>query len=203
MIYRKSSFGYRVISGGHQERPGTTGGGPPGRSTCPGGPYGMYVERDQPLSGLGTSPLGPMRLGFGGTLKGGAPLALGGKETPLAVAPLQIGSTGALAHPLAPYIYVGRERAATPLHLAPPFPLATPLPPAEAWRSPAGIPAASTTTPSCCWIFINLSFPLAGSRRRRRHANRTCVERGGAVRSALGSPVIWITTSTTPSTPFS
>ena len=32
---------------------------------------------------------------------------------------------------------------------------------------------------------------------------RTCVERGGAVRSALGSSVIWITTSTTPSTPFS
>ena len=32
---------------------------------------------------------------------------------------------------------------------------------------------------------------------------RTCVERGGAVRSALGSSVIWITTSTTPSTLFS
>ena len=31
----------------------------------------------------------------------------------------------------------------------------------------------------------------------------TCVERGGAVRSALGSSVIWITSSTTPSTPFS
>ena len=31
---------------------------------------------------------------------------------------------------------------------------------------------------------------------------RTCVERGGAVRSALGSSVIWITTSTTPSSPF-
>ena len=29
-------------------------------------------------------------------------------------------------------------------------------------------PATSTTTPSCCWISINLSFPLAGSRRRRR-----------------------------------
>ena len=29
-------------------------------------------------------------------------------------------------------------------------------------------PATSTTTPSCCWISINLSFPLAGSIRRRR-----------------------------------
>ena len=50
---------------------------------------------------------------------------------------------------------------------------------------PCRSPAASTTTPSCCWIFINLSFPLAGSRRRRRLPSRTCVERGGAVRSAL------------------
>ena len=32
---------------------------------------------------------------------------------------------------------------------------------------------------------VNFSFPLAGSRRRRRHADRTCVERGGVVRSAL------------------
>ena len=62
---------------------------------------------------------------------------------------------------------------------------ATPLPLAEARRSPAAFTAASTTTPSCCWIFINLSFPLAGSRRRRRLPSRTCVERGGAVRSAL------------------
>ena len=62
-------------------------GGPPGGSTCPGGPYGLYVEGNQPLSGLGAIPLGPMRLGFGGTLKGGAPLALGGKATPLAAAP--------------------------------------------------------------------------------------------------------------------
>ncbi|XBI56448.1 hypothetical protein VPH35_038039 [Triticum aestivum] len=32
---------------------------------------------------------------------------------------------------------------------------------------PCRDPATSTTTPSCCWISINLSFPLAGSRRRR------------------------------------
>ena len=29
-----------------------------------------------------------------------------------------------------------------------------------AWRSPAEITVASTTTTSCCWISINLSFPL-------------------------------------------
>ena len=57
----------------------------------------------------------------------------------------------------------------------------------------------TTTTPSCCcWSHLPQPLlPLAGSRRRRRHADRTCVEHGGAVRSALGSPVIWITSSMT------
>ena len=55
----------------------------------------------------------------------------------------------------------------------------------EESRVKGAVTAASTTTPSCCWIFINLSFPLAGSRKRRRLPSRTCVERGGAVRSAL------------------
>ena len=36
---------------------------------------------------------------------------------------------------------------------------------------PCRDPATSTTTPSCCWISINLSFPLAGSRRRRRRCS--------------------------------
>ena len=31
-------------------------GGPPEGSTCPGGPYGLYVEGNQPLSGLGATP---------------------------------------------------------------------------------------------------------------------------------------------------
>ena len=51
---------------------------------------------------------------------------------------------------------------------------------------PCRRPATSTTTPSCCWISINLSFPLAGSRKEETSLHRTCVERGGAVRSALG-----------------
>ena len=63
-------------------------GGPPGGATSPEGPYGLYVERDQPLTGLGAfPPQGPCAWGFGGTLRGGAPLALGGKATPLAAAP--------------------------------------------------------------------------------------------------------------------
>src|SRR3954466_14809113 len=47
--------------------------------------------------------------------------------------------------------------------------------------------SSTITTPSCCcWSLLPQPLLcLAGSRRRRRHAFRTCVERGGAVRSAL------------------
>ena len=36
----------------------------------------------------------------------------------------------------------------------------TPLPPRLRLVKPCRDPATSTTTPSCCWISINLSFPL-------------------------------------------
>ena len=58
-MYGKSSYGHRNNSGGYRYCTGTTEGvpgGPPGGSTCPGGPYGLYVEGNQPLSGLGTIP---------------------------------------------------------------------------------------------------------------------------------------------------
>ena len=181
----------------HRKGPG----GPPGGATHPGGPHGLKWEENQPLVGW-CAPLGPpLRLGLETLGVGGAPLGLGGTP-PIGRHPPRRSHLLGPAPPKGPYITRGRGRAAAPLQSAHPFPLATPLPPADAWRSPAGIPAASTTTSSCCWIFINLSFPLAGSRRRRHHADRMCVERGCAVRSALGSPVIWIMTSTTPSTPF-
>src|SRR3954471_816809 len=64
--------------------------------------------------------------------------------------------------------------------------------------------SSTITTPSCC-CWSHLPQPLlclAGSRRRRRYADRTCVERGGAVLSVLGSPVIWIKVCTTTSSPF-
>ena len=56
-------------------------------STCPRGPYGLCVERDQPLSGLGASPLRAHVPRVWGNPKGGRPLALGSKATPLAAAP--------------------------------------------------------------------------------------------------------------------
>ena len=61
-------------------------GGPPGGSTCPGGPYGLNMEGNQPLDGLGAIPLGPMRLGLEETLEGAPPL-LGGQAPSLAAAP--------------------------------------------------------------------------------------------------------------------
>ena len=62
-------------------------GGPPGGSTCPGGPYGLYVERDQPLSGLGAFPLGPPA--EGGTTAGerGTTAPTSGTTAPLTVLP--------------------------------------------------------------------------------------------------------------------
>ena len=52
-------------------------------------------------------------------------------------------------------------------------------------------------------VFPNLSLSPCWIKAWETSPGCTCVERGGAVRSALGSPVIWITTSTNPSTPFS
>ena len=118
MIYRKSSFGHRVISGGHRERPGTTGGAPGVHRVGPPIPVGPLGRKGKcpALMGWRTTRGPPPHAPRIETLGGrGRPTSLGGKEPPLAAAPLQIGSAGALAHPLAPYIYVGRERAAAPL----------------------------------------------------------------------------------------
>ena len=56
-------------------------------STCPGGPYGLYVEGNQPLSGLGAIPPRAHAPRVGGTLKGAPPLAWGASPLPLAAAP--------------------------------------------------------------------------------------------------------------------
>ena len=52
-------------------------------------------------------------------------------------------------------------------------------------------------------VFINLSLSPCWIKAWETSPGCTCVEHGGAVRSALGSLVIWIMTSTTPSTLFS
>ena len=110
----------------------------------------------------------PLRLGLETLGVGGAPPGLGGKFPPLAAAPFRWDPRGRA--PQGAYIK-GEGGLLYPSPWRLPLPPVTPLPPACAWRSPAKIPATSTTTPSCCWISINLSFPLAGSRRRRRRCS--------------------------------
>src|SRR3954470_4138699 len=112
-----------------------------------------------------------------------------------------MGSRGAGA-PQGPYIKRGEGGLQTRAPWRLPVPPVTPLPLVGAWRSPAETllhppprrraAGSPSTSPS----------PLLDQEGGDVFPNRTCVERGGAVRSALGSSVIWITTSTTPSTPF-
>ena len=148
----------------HRKGPG----GPPGGATYPGGPHGLKWEGNQPLVGWCAPPWAPLRLGLETLGVGGAPPDLGGKfPPPLAAAPPRDQISQGRRPPGGLYIG-GGGRAAAPQPLAPPSPSRDTSPSRCAWRSPAEIAAASTTMPSCCWISINLSFPLAGSRRRRR-----------------------------------
>ena len=106
--------------------------------------------------------------------------------------PWEIGSPRAGAPPGG--LYKGRGRGQPhPEVLAPPSPCYTSSSSVTCLAKPcrsAAVPPPPRRCAAAGAIIINLSFPLAGSRRRRRYADRTCVERGGAVRSALGSPVI-------------
>ena len=140
--------------------------------------------REPALSGLGHPPWASPHAPRVGNPRGELPPCLGGQGTPsppLAAAPPWRSHLPGPAPPQGAYIKGGREGSNLQLW-APPSSPATPL--SLSRRSsakPCRRPATSTTTPSCCWISINLSFPLAGSRRRRRHMHRTCVERRGAV----------------------
>ena len=60
------------------------------------------------------------------------------------------------------------------------------------------------TTPSCCcWCHLPQPLlPPCWIKKEETWLFRTCVERGGAVRSVLGSPVIRITSCSTTSSPF-
>ena len=131
MIYRKSSFGQRVISGGHRERPGTTGGAPGVHRVGPPIPVGPLGRKGKcpALMGWRTTRGPPPHAPRVETLRGrGAPLALGGKEPPLAAAPLQIGSAGGPGAPPGPYIYMWGGRGqqhpspgASPPPVTPPY----------------------------------------------------------------------------------
>ena len=169
----------------HRKGPG----GPPGGATYPGGPHGLKWEGNQPLVGWCAPPWAPPTPRVGNPRWGAHHLPWGALHPPWPPPPWEIASPRAGTPPGA-YIKEGRGEGSRTQVLAPPFPCYTSSSSRSSLAKPCRSSAASTTTPLCCWIIINLSFPLAGSRWRRRHADRMCVERGGAVRSALGSPVI-------------
>ena len=68
-------------------------------------------------------------------------------------------------------LYTGGREGSTQQPWAPPSSPATPLSLSQKLGKALPRPATSTTTPSCCWISINLSSPLARSRRRRRRCS--------------------------------
>ena len=127
--------------------------------------------REPALSGLGRPPwASPMRLGLG-TLGGSSPLPWGARQPlpPLGRRPpLGDPIPKGCAPPLGAYIKGGGGRAAHYSLWRLPPPLQHLSLSRSSSAKPCTRPATSTTTPSCCWISINLSFPLAGSRRRRR-----------------------------------
>ena len=148
-----------------------------------------------------------MRLGFGGTLKGGgAPLAWGASHLPLAAAPpTRWDLRGPSPLSLAP-IYSGGVGGQPYLSqgAAPLLPNTSPPPRVLGEALPENCHSTTTTPSCCCWSLLPQPLPPpCWIKAWETSPLRTCVERGGAVRSALGSLVIWITMSTTPSTPFS
>ena len=105
--------------------------------------------------------------------------------------------------PLAPIYSGGEGGQPHPKPWRLPLPPVTPLPPPVA--------LGEALLESRCFhhhavVLLDLHqllLPPCWFKKEETSLLRTCVEHGGAVRSALGSSVIWITTSATPSTPFS
>ena len=145
-------------------------GGPPGGATPPGGPHGLRGAGSQPLVGW-AHPL-PWALAprvEGGNPRGGAPLAWGASHplplspwppphprwvlegpAPFSLPPINRGVRGGQPHPL-----LGAALSSSIVCLAKPC-RSTASPPSPRRRAAGGA------------VFLNLSFPLAGSRRRRR-----------------------------------
>ena len=169
----------------HRKGPG----GPPGGATYPGGPRGLKWEGNQPLVGW-APPMGLPHAPRVGNPRGGVSPCLGGQGNPFPPwppPPPWRSHLQGLRTPLGG-LYKGGGREGSRIYSL--WRLPPPLQHLSLARRSSAKPCrratTSTTTPSCCWISINLSSPLAGSRKEETSLHRTCVERGGAVRSALG-----------------
>ena len=145
--------------------------------------------REPALSGLGR-PLGPppMRLGLG-TLGGELPPCLGGQGTPsppLGRHPPWRSHLQGLRTPLGGLYKGGGREGSTLQPLAPPSSPATPL--SLSQKLGEALPENRYIHHHAV-VLLDLHqplLPLAGSRKEETSLHRTCVERGGAVRSALG-----------------
>ena len=153
-------------------------------STCPRGPYGLYVEGNQPLSGLGAIPLGPMRLGLGGNPKGGAPLAWGASPLPLGRRP---PSRSHMEGP-APFLLLPINRGVEGgLHhhiqgAAPPLPNTSPPPQELGEALPENCHSITTMSSCCCWSPLPQPLPPpCWIKVWETSPGCTCVERGGTV----------------------
>ena len=162
--------------------------GSTGWATYPGGPRGLKVEGNQPLVGWG-APLGPppMRLGLG-TLGGELPPCLGGQGTPfhpLAAAPPTLDGFG--RPPSQGGRYKGGEggQQATALG-ASLLPCNTSL--SLSQKLGEALPETRYVHHHAV-VLLDLHQPLLPPcwiKKEETSLLRTCVERGGAVRSALG-----------------
>ena len=117
--------------------------------------------------------MGPPAPRVGNPRGGGRPTWLGGEATPLPPwppPPHVDGFQGRRPPSKGPIYSGGREGSNTTAPGAS-LPPCNTSPSRKSLAKPCRDPATSTTTPSCCWISINLSFPLAGSRRRRRRCS--------------------------------
>ena len=106
---------------------------------------------------------------------------------------------------LSPYIYLtvlGLPADEFDLSLAQPYlsPFSSPAVLGEALQDFHAPPSPPRLVLLLDGVFLNLSLSPCWIKAWETSLGCTCVERGGAVRLALGSPVIWIMTSTTPST---
>ena len=183
--HREVSGSYRYCTGATGRVPGVHREGPP----LSEGHMGRKGQGASPWRAGRAPHLRPMRLGLGGNPRGGAPPCLGGKSplpghrppsrshlegsAPLAPSPINRGVRGGLLD--------------TTQGAAPPLPNTSP-PPYVLGEALSEYCCTNNTTPSCC-RWSNLPQPLLPPcwiKKEETSPSRTCVERGGAVRSALG-----------------
>ena len=167
----------------HRKGPG----GPPGGATYPGGPHGLKWEGNQPLVGWG-APLGPPPAPrVGNPRVGGRPTCLGGQVSPLAAAPPPSRWVLASA-PLPGGLYKGGgEGGQQPTALgASLLPCNTSL--SLSQKLGEALPRSRYIHHHAV-VLLDLHQPLLPPcwiKKEETSLHRTCVERGGAVRSALG-----------------